>query len=208
MTRSIGIVDYGSGNLFSVMRGLEAADCRARLLCEPENWAQYDGLLLPGVGAFGAGMELMRAKALDKATISFAKTGKPILGVCLGMQFLMTRSYEFGCHSGLNLIEGDVVPISPAPGWPVPNIGWNKVHLCRSARGTPFCSIASDSTFYFVHSYQCKATNPADMLGTISYANTLVAAIISRENVHGCQFHPEISGPVGISIYRAFQNPD
>ena len=128
MSRSVGVIDFGAGNLFSVERGLRAAGSDAAFITNPENVSACGAILLPGVGAFGAGMAKMRANGMDRAVIEFAATGKPILGVCLGMQFLMSRSLEFGNHDGLGLIPGAVERIPIRLGIPPVTRHW--LNLC------------------------------------------------------------------------------
>ncbi len=205
MPRLIGVVDYGAGNLFSVERGIRAAGCAAEFVSDPDRIAAFDAVLLPGVGAFGAAMERMRARGMDAAVVTYAGRGKPLLGVCLGMQFLMTRSLEFGEHRGLDLIPGDTVEIPRLSGWPVPNVGWCAVTLARPPTKTPFARTPGGADFYFAHSYRCVPSDPRDVVGTIDYAGVPVAAMVSRENVHGCQFHPEISAEQGLGVYRTLQ---
>lgn len=205
MPRRVGVIDYGAGNLFNVERGLRAAGSDAAFVTDPERVSACDAILLPGVGAFGAGMEKMQASGMDRAVIEFAASGKPVLGVCLGMQFLMSRSLEFGEHGGLGLIPGIVEQIAVRPGWPVPNIGWCSVERIRDLVGTPFARGASGMDFYFVHSYHCVPANDQDLMAVTDYGGRQLTAIVSRDNVHGCQFHPEVSDQAGLDIYRLFE---
>ena len=204
----IGVVDYGAGNLFSVERGLRAAGCEDEFVTDPDRVDQYDAILLPGVGAFGAGMEKLNASGMSDAVRRFAVSGKPLLGVCLGMQFLLSRSDEFGEHAGLGLIPGDVREIVHKPGWPVPNIGWHTATFAREPAGTPFARAGTGADFYFIHSYHCLPEDPDDILATIAYGDGSLVAIVSRDNVHGCQFHPETSDQAGLDIYRTLQDLD
>jgi imidazole glycerol-phosphate synthase subunit HisH len=206
--RVVGVVDYGAGNLFSVERGLRAAGCAPVFVLRPEAMAQVDSLILPGVGAFAEGMARLRERNLDSAICDFAKTGRPVLGVCLGMQFLMTSSEEFGVHSGLDLVHGRVVPMCSHRGAPVPNAGWCEVTMHRPADNTPFANTKSGTDFYFVHSFQCVPDDPDVVVATIDHGPDTVVATISAGNVHGCQFHPEVSSSAGIEIYRLFSNLD
>jgi imidazole glycerol-phosphate synthase subunit HisH len=205
MASRIGVVDYGAGNLFSVNRGIQAAGCTATFISDPAQVPSADVLLLPGVGAFGSGMEKLRATGMAEAIVGFARTGKPLLGICLGMQMLMSSSNEFGEHRGLDLIPGDVLPLPDIPGWPVPNIGWCSVNLTRPGARTPFERVETGADFYFVHSFHCVPRDVRDVLGTIDYSGTRVTAIVERDNVYGCQFHPEISAQAGLTIYRMLE---
>lgn len=202
MSNLIGVVDCGSGNLFGVRRALHASGCQTELISTQDNILKMDAILLPGVGAFDSGMDQLKKTGIDEALIEFASTGKPMLGICLGMQFLMTHSDEFGKHTGLNLIPGAVVEIDYAPGWPVPNIGWSDVTLHQDATHTPFVDAKTGTDFYFVHSFHCVPTNSKDRLASIEYGEQNLTAIISHENIHGCQFHPELSEQAGLNIFR------
>ncbi|MBM3522332.1 MAG: imidazole glycerol phosphate synthase subunit HisH [Alphaproteobacteria bacterium] len=206
--RRIGVVDYGAGNLFSVERGLLAAGCAPTFVSRPEQLADIDAVVLPGVGAFAKGMAMLAGHGMDEALVGFARAGKPLMGVCLGMQLLMTASREFGLRRGLDLIEGEVVAMTPEKGAPVPNVGWSEIRLERPAAGTPFAAVVTGTDFYFVHSFHCVPANAEAVVATIRHGTTRVAAIVSRDNVHGCQFHPEVSDRAGLAIYRLFSNPD
>jgi glutamine amidotransferase len=205
MARCIGVIDYGVGNLFSARRGLRAVGSDAVFITEPENVEKCDAILLPGVGAFGSGIDRLRQFGMDEAVIAFSKSGKQILGICLGMQFLMSNSMEFGEHQGLNLIPGNVKPIETKVGWPVPNIGWNTVEFIGDTDATPFAGVSGSEDFYFAHSFYCDPEEQTDKLATIDYGDQTIAAVISRNNVHGCQFHPEVSDEAGLNILRLFE---
>lgn len=205
MPRIVGVVDYGAGNLFSVQRGLRAADCRAEFVADPDRLREMDALLLPGVGAFGAGMKMLRESGMDEAVVAFVQTGNPLLGICLGMQFLMSASFEFGEHRGLGLVPGTVVQIDHMAGWPVPNNGWCAVKFSRSPADTPFAGARDGDDFYFAHSFHCVPADARDVLATIDYGGRPIVAMVSRGNVYGCQFHPEMSEQTGLDIYRALQ---
>jgi len=206
--RVVGVVDYGAGNLFSVERGLRAAGCAPVFVSGPEALSKVESLVLPGVGAFAEGMARLRERKLDAAIRDFARSGRPVLGVCLGMQFLMSSSEEFGTHPGLDLVRGRVVPMRGQPGAPVPNAGWCEVTMRRPALGTPFAETRTGTDFYFVHSFQCAPDDPEVVVGTIVHGTDDVVAMVSAGNVHGCQFHPEVSSRAGIGIYRLFSNLD
>jgi len=207
--RSVVVVDYGAGNLFSVARGLRAANLEPDFVSDPDGVRRAGALLLPGVGAFGKGMEQMRSRGLAEAVKDFVRTGKPVLGVCVGMQFLFTQSNEFGHHAGLNLIPGQVVPLVAEARWPVPNVGWCTTEFVRDPSGTPFSlggtAGAKQMDFYFAHSFRCVPDDPADTVARTLYGSAWITAIASRDNVHCCQFHPEISAEAGLGIYRWFQ---
>lgn len=208
MKRHIGVVDYGVGNLFSVMRGIRAADCSADIVADPDKVQAADAILLPGVGAFGAGIEKLRSTGMGEAVVAFARSGRPLLGICLGMQLLMSRSFEFGEHQGLGLIDGDVVPLPEKAGCLVPNTGWCEVTIRHGTENTPFARAASGTDFYFVHSFHCVTKDKSTVLGSIDYGGSDLAAMVGRDNVYGCQFHPEISAEAGIDIYRILGHAD
>ncbi len=199
----IAIVDYGVGNLFSLKSSLAAIGAEAVVTGEADRLREADRILLPGVGAFGDAADKLRRSGLGEAVSEEARRGKPLLGICLGMQLLFERSCEYGEHTGLGLIPGQVRPIAdviPA-GLKIPHIGWNALHFPRE-KSPLFRYIREGDCVYFVHSFQavCRAEN---LLATAEYGAELTAAV-GRDNVFGCQFHPEKSGKVGLSILRAF----
>jgi imidazole glycerol-phosphate synthase subunit HisH len=200
--RKIGVIDMGSGNLFGVRRALQYAECDAETIETPENLFDMDAVLLPGVGAFESGMNHLREVGLDMALREFSASGKPMLGICLGMQFLVSHSSEFGHHTGLDLIPGSVTEIQPVAGWPVPNIGWCEISLQQEVKDTPFSSASTGTDFYFAHSFHCVPDHPEDCLATIDYGDQKIVAIISHSNVHGCQFHPELSEQAGLDVFK------
>ena len=199
----IAIVDYGVGNLFSLKSSFAAIGVDAVVTGEAEVLRRADRILLPGVGAFGDAAAKLRTSGLDRVVIKEANAGKPLLGICLGMQLLFERSLEYGVHAGLSLIPGEVRPIAevlPA-GLKIPHIGWNALRFTGKASPL-FRHIKEGDCVYFVHSYH--AAGCADsVIATAEYGAELTAAV-QRENVFGCQFHPEKSGRVGLDILRAF----
>ena len=198
----IAVVDYGVGNLFSLQRSLQAVGADAAVTSRPEEIAGADRIVLPGVGAFGDAAEKLRAAGLDRVLLDQAGKGKYILGICLGMQLLFDRSFEFGEHAGLGLIPGDVVSMAPVlpAGYKVPHIGWNALHFTRPH--PLFRYVQEGQCVYFVHSYYADRC-AGSVIATAEYGPELTAAV-ARDNVLGCQFHPEKSGPVGLDILRAF----
>lgn len=207
MKKSIGIVNYEAGNLFAVFRGLKAAGCvNPSLVTVPEDLRNKDALLLPGVGAFSNGIDKLRSSGMDRAIVEFAETGKQILGICLGMQFLFTKSREFGEHKGLNLIPGEVLELPKHPGYAIPNVGWNSVQIHRDYAGTHMKGVRDGLDYYFAHSFYCMPENSADIIGTIEWGLHSIPVIVGRNNITGCQFHPEISDRQGLAILStAFQ---
>ena len=198
----VAVIDYGVGNLFSLRRSLEAVGAEAAVTADEKVIARADRLILPGVGAFGDAADKLRAAGLDRVLLEQAGAGKYILGICLGMQLLFDRSFEFGQHAGLGLIAGDVVDMTPVvpAGYKVPHIGWNALHFTRPH--PLFRYIKEGDCVYFVHSFYADRCEEA-VIATAEYGPALTAAA-ARDNVLGCQFHPEKSGPVGLAILRAF----
>lgn len=199
----IAIVDYGVGNLFSLQSSFKRIGADAIVTGDKAVIESADRILLPGVGAFEDAAGKLRESGLADVVCDQAKSGKNILGICLGMQMLFDRSYEFGCHRGLGLIPGDVVDMTPevAPALKVPHIGWNPLHLTQPDHPL-FRYVKEGDCVYFVHTYYATNCDEA-ILATAEYGRTLTAAV-GKGNVMGCQFHPEKSGPVGLNILRAF----
>ncbi len=201
----IAIVDYGVGNLFSLTCSFRSLGAEVTVTGDPEIIRSAGKVVLPGVGAFGDAAELLRKNGLDQVVIEEANRGKPLLGICLGMQLLFDKSLEYGEHPGLGLIPGQVVSMEPVvpKGYKVPHIGWNALHFPKDKPVSPlFRHIKEGDCVYFVHSYYA-ADCAADLIATAEYGPELTAAV-QRQNVMGTQFHPEKSGPVGLSILRAF----
>lgn len=196
----VAIVDYGVGNLFSLRSSLSAVGAEVTVTGDGDVLRRADKIILPGVGAFGDAAAKLRATGLDAVVIEEAKVGKPLLGICLGMQLLLERSLEYGEHPGLGLIPGDVVPLSPPDGLKVPHMGWNALQFSEP-RSPIFRNLNPGEHVYFVHSFH--AANCPCVTATADYGVTVTAAV-GKDNVYGCQFHPEKSGPVGLSILKAF----
>lgn len=199
----IAIVDYGVGNLFSLQSSFAAIGADAVVTAEEAVLQNADRILLPGVGAFGDAAAKLRASGLDKVVIAEAKKGKPTLGICLGMQLLFEKGYEYGEHAGLGLIPGEIHPIADVipKDLKIPHIGWNALHFGEK-KSPLFRYISEGDCVYFVHSYYAK-TDKRNVIATAEYGANLTAAAASG-NVYGCQFHPEKSGSVGLNILRAF----
>ncbi len=198
----IAIVDYGVGNLFSLERSFYTIGVEVTVTADPEVLDKAEKILLPGVGAFGDAAEKLRNSGLDKVVIRQAEKGKPVLGICLGMQLLFEEGLEYGCHKGLGLIPGRVVPIQEAvpEGLKIPHMGWNGLHLCKDS---PLLqNVKEGDCVYFVHSFYATDCDAA-VIATAEYGVPLTAAV-HQNNVFGCQFHPEKSGSVGLGILKAF----
>lgn len=198
----IAIVDYGVGNLFSLKSSFSAIGKEAVVTGDPETIRRADRILLPGVGAFADAAEKLRANHLDILMKDMAASGKPLMGICLGMQMLFDKSFEFGQYQGLGLIPGEVRPISDviSPDLKIPHIGWNALHIARSH---PILKYTKEGDcVYFVHSYYAANCDDS-IIATSEYSADLTAAVACN-NVCGCQFHPEKSGEVGLKILKAF----
>ena len=199
----IGIVDYGLGNIQSVKNAIlfHAPDIRVDLVHKPDELNQFDKLILPGVGAFGDAMKLINQKGWNDAIKEEVKKGKYILGICLGMQLLSSRSFEFGEHQGLDLIAGEVIKFDLPSHYRIPHIGWNNVHFNYSH---PLAiDVEQDADFYFVHSYHFKCDDSQYALANTSYGNTFTS-VVAKENIMGVQFHPEKSQGVGLKLISNF----
>ncbi|MBQ8683030.1 MAG: imidazole glycerol phosphate synthase subunit HisH [Clostridia bacterium] len=198
----IAIIDYGVGNLFSLQSSFAAIGAEAVVTADPAVIRVADRILLPGVGAFEDAARKLRDSGMAALLIELAATGKPIMGICLGMQLLLDKSYEYGEHAGLGLISGNVSPIRPVvpAEYKVPHIGWNALHF-GAGKHPLFKYINEGDCVYFVHSYY--ATDCPAVIATTEYHAELTAAV-AKGNVMGCQFHPEKSGTVGLNILRAF----
>lgn len=199
----IAIVDYGVGNLFSLKSSLSYIGADACVTGDGEKIKCADKIILPGVGAFGDAVKKLRDARLDEVIVSQAKKGKPIMGICLGMQLLFDKSFEYGEHSGLGLIKGEIRPISDVTdkSLKIPHIGWNSLKF-TDKKSRIFRYINDGDFVYFVHSYY--AANCAEsVIANEEYGANLTAAV-QCSNVYGCQFHPEKSGNTGLNILRAF----
>lgn len=198
----IAIVDYGVGNLFSLASSFRSIGYETVVTGDAETIRSADKLILPGVGAFGDAVQKLRDSQLDKVIVDEARRGKYLLGICLGMQMLFEKSYEYGEHDGLGLIAGKVVPMQGAllNRLKIPHIGWNALRF--KAESPLFRHIHDGDCVYFVHSYYATDCEKS-LLATVEYGAELTAAVVDG-NVFGCQFHPEKSGRVGLAILKAF----
>lgn len=199
----IGIVDYGAGNLASVRNGLDQIGCESQVVDAPEAARACERLILPGVGSFRLSMEALNRVGWPDALREYASTGRPVLGICLGMQLLFDEGEEHGLTPGLGLVPGRVVQMTPQPPERLPHVGWNNlVHICNHPL---FAGITSGVDLYFVHSYHCVADQGDDVIAWCNHGGEFVAGV-ARGNVAGMQFHPEKSRPVGLKILENFSN--
>jgi len=198
----IGIVDYGMGNLYSLSKALERLGYRYALVTEAAQLAHYDGLILPGVGAFGDAMRNIRAAGLVEPLRAYAASGRPLLGICLGMQLLFTTSEEHGTHQGLALLPGQVVRF--AGSYKIPHMGWNRIEIEPTAHPVFRDLGPSDLWFYFVHSYHAVPEDRSIIAATATHGSTRVTAAVARDNVIATQFHPEKSQAAGQKLLGRF----
>lgn len=196
----VGIIDYGVGNLFSLQSSFKAIGEEAFVSGDTEALAKADRLVLPGVGAFEDAANKLRRSGLDKFVREQAAAGKPLLGICLGMQMLFEKSFEYGEHAGLGLLKGQVVPMEGRiPGnLKIPHMGWNKLE----GKGGRLLAEVDGEFVYFVHSYYADGCE--DSLAAVTEYGIPITAAVEKGNIFGCQFHPEKSGSVGLVILRKF----
>lgn len=202
----IAIIDYGVGNLFSLESSLRALGLETVVTADADELRRAERLILPGVGAFGDAAQKLRATGLAPVVCALAREGMPLLGICLGMQLLFEKSSEYGCHEGLGLLRGEIVPLAQALSrkglsLKVPHIGWNALALRRPENPLLRYTQPGDHVYY-VHSYYAARCEQS-LVATSEYGVD-VPGVVARENVFGTQFHPEKSGAVGLQILRAF----
>lgn len=199
----LAIVDYGVGNLFSLHSSLNMIGVDSVITSDEKVLQSADRIILPGVGAFEDAIGKLRATGLEDVVKQQAATGKPMMGICLGMQMMFDRSFEYGEHEGLGLIPGDVVDMTPdiTEGLKVPHIGWNALDM-KQPDHPLFRYIQNGDFVYFVHSFYATKCGE-NTLATTEYGAPLTACV-AKDNVIGCQFHPEKSGKIGLNILRAF----
>ncbi len=201
----IAIIDYGVGNLFSLSSSLEAIGKETIITGDADIIRNADQIILPGVGAFGDAAAKLTDSGLDKIIIEEVKKGKPLMGICLGMQLLFDEGYEYGCHKGLGLIPGKVISMKGVvpEDYKIPHIGWNSLLFPAGREKSPLFKYINDGDcVYFVHSFFASECNEST-IASAEYGALLTAAV-SKDNIYGCQFHPEKSGAVGLSILKAF----
>lgn len=206
----VTIVDYGSGNLLSVARALERVGATARLSHDPAEIESAERLLLPGVGAFADGMQGLREHGLIEPIRRYATLGRPLLGICLGMQILSSLSEEFGEHEGLGLIPGRVVSVPSQDvgglAQKIPHIGWADLSPATPGgwAGTMFEGMRESTSVYLVHSFHFEPNDASHRLADCFYGGHRITAAVSSGRIIGCQFHPEKSGEAGLTLLSAF----
>lgn len=206
MKPHVTVVDYGMGNLASVSNALQKCGAEVSLESSPLFIGKAERLLLPGVGAFGDGMAELQSRGLVEPIRAYAASGRPLLGICLGMQMLMEGSDEFGSSSGLGLVPGWVKKLTSQEGIKLPHIGWSPIVPPEEGKWseTILDDVHPGHEMYFVHSFGAAPSDPGDCLAQTFYGATTFCSALRKANVSGCQFHPEKSGETGLSVIRRF----
>lgn len=211
--KSVVVTDYGVGNLLSVRRAFEKIGATVVQTSNPDEVRRADRLVVPGVGAFADCMQGIRRLGLLEPIIEFARSGRPMLGICVGMQILLNKSFEFGEHKGLGLIPGEVtaVPSTDPTGaaHKIPHIGWSRLELPDGSdascwKGTVLESVRPGAFAYFVHSFTAHPLHKQHRLCDSDYDGCRISAAVRKDNIQGTQFHPEKSGPVGLRVIAGF----
>ena len=222
----ISIVDYGVGNLHSLNKAVKLFTDNAVITEDKDTIASSDGVILPGVGAFEAGMSGLKVRNLIDTVKNFAAAGRPMLGICLGAQLMLSKGFEFGEFDGLGIVPGKVTHFPELPEKEkIPHIGWNHIYLVRNLmprasavprterisnevnspwENTILDGIPENANVYFVHSYILVPDDPSNILALANYGGYEFCAAIRKGNIYGCQFHPEKSGPIGLNIIKNF----
>lgn len=198
----IAIIDYDAGNLRSVEKALLSIGEETTVTRKRDEILAADKVILPGVGAFGDAMRKLKEYGLVDIIHEAVDSGKPFLGICLGLQLLFRRSDESDGVEGLSILPGEILRIPEAPGIKIPHIGWNSLEVSEGAR--LFKGVGENPYVYFVHSYYLKADDDSIVAATAEYGGTLIHASVQKDNVYACQFHPEKSGSVGMQILKNF----
>lgn len=201
----IAIIDYGVGNLASVRHAFERLSVDAQVISRPEQLETFERAILPGVGSFRVAMETLTSTGWSPALKAYAAGGRPLLGICLGMQLLFDRGEEHGPTDGLGLIAGEVVKLTPAAPNRVPHVGWNNFSSLKPHR--LFKGVKPEVDFYYVHSFHCVPASPEVVVGTCDFGGEFVSSVASG-NVAGMQFHPEKSQPAGMKLLENFTQWD
>ena len=211
-SKKITVLDYKCGNIFTIINALSKQGYEVDVTEDFKSIVNSNKIILPGVGAFSAGIGGLKTKYLDEALKIFVKKGNPILGICLGMQLLFSKSSEFGQHKGLNFIKGNVKKLLREKNKKIPHTGWNSIQintfsLNKNNQARKFLNgIKDNSYFYFVHSFAARVSDKKDNLSYTMYGGEKFSSIVSKENVFGTQFHPEKSGKVGYNLLKNFLN--
>jgi len=209
--KETAIINYGSGNIFSLTNALDHVGVPNVLVSTPEDLDSYDQMILPGVGAFSDCMDKLHEKQFTSAIQTFVEAGKKTLGICVGMQMLFDKSFEFGESQGFGFLPGNVekIPTANAKNMPitVPHVGWRKIEICEAALGMTgvdqvLAQLDARNEYYFVHSFCAKPEIHSDLIATTDYNGVSIAAAVGRDNLLGLQFHPEKSGEAGLGLLK------
>ena len=204
-TQLVGVVDYGAGNIFSVLRALKATGFQPIILKNNKKIKKCGHIILPGVAAFGVGIKNLHKIGLIDPLKEHVKQGKPLLGLCLGSQLLMDWSEEFGFHKGIGLIRGCVKKIPRKEDLRIPHVGWAPIKKTQSWENTPLERISQKKFVYFTHSLTCHLEEDINLLASFEYGGRTLTAGIRKENIFGLQFHPELSSDTGLKIFSNFK---
>ena len=207
--KTITIIDYGCGNILNLVRAINFLGYKVEVTNDKKKILNSSHVILPGVGAFGNAMQQLKKYDLQNTIFEYTKLNKPLFGICLGMQILLTKSYEFGKHEGLGLIKGEVLKISNKTDKKIkiPHVGWNEIYPNNNEKkweNKILKNLTAGTNFYFVHSYVCFTKNPNSTVAVCNYSNISIPAVVAENNVFGCQFHPEKSGEDGINVIKNF----
>ena len=208
-SKKITIIDYGCGNILNLVRAIKFLGYEADTTNNKDKIINSSHVMLPGVGAFGNAMMQIEKYNLRNTILEYAKSRKPLLGICLGMQILLTASNEFGVHEGLNLIEGKVIKISNKKNKEIkiPHMGWNEIYPNNDKKewkNKILKNFSIGKSFYFVHSFVCITKDKDTTIAFCNYSNISIPAVIAKDNIYGCQFHPEKSADNGLDVLKNF----
>jgi imidazole glycerol-phosphate synthase subunit HisH len=202
----VAIVDYALGNLYSIKHACERVGLESIITSSKDEIMHADGIILPGMGAYGDAMQTLHKLDLVAVLRDYAASDRPLIGICLGIQLLLSESHEFGKHKGLGIIEGAVIPLDhPHEGdrqLKIPQVGWNQIHPSRSWNDTPLKDIPENEYMYFVHSFIPQPKDTSAVLATTNYGGMEFCSSIQQKNIFACLFHPERSGIQGLKIYK------
>jgi len=199
---NLSIIDYGAGNIFNLVKAFEEFNCRVKIIKNAKEIEKSDRLVIPGVGSFSHGIKNLKKRKLIGGIYDYIKKDRPLLGICLGMQYLMSYSEENGLHKGLGIIDGKVMIFNRKPNnLKIPHMGWNKLIFKKN---NFLNNISKKSHFYFCHSFFVKPKSIKVVLAKARYGENLFCAVIRSRNIVGCQFHPERSGRIGLKILENF----
>ena len=209
LSKKITIIDYGCGNILNLARAIKFIGYEVDITHEKNKIINSSYVILPGVGAFGNAIKQIEKYNLHNTILEYAKSNKPLLGICLGMQILLTVSYEFGVHKGLGLIKGKVIKISNEKNKEIkiPHMGWNEIYPNNNKKewkNKILKNFSIGKSFYFVHSFVCITKDKDTTIAVCNYSNISIPAVIAKDNIYGCQFHPEKSADNGLDVLKNF----